>query len=520
VSFSEDDGHPRRRAILAVLCLSMLIVVIDTTILNIALPTFARELSASTTDLQWIADAYTLVFACLLITAGALGDRYGRRSALLFGLVVFVGGSIAAALSHDAAALIGCRAVMGVGGAFVLPATLSLLSAVFPVKERAGAIGLWAACAGLAIVVGPVLGGFLLSHFYWGSVFLINVPVVAGTVLAVLAVIPNLAGQRAAGTRLDLFGATLSAISLLALVDALIEGPDRHWTSRLTLAELFLSVVFAAGFAIRELRAAHPLIDVRVFAHRAFSAACAAITITFFALFGAVFALTQYLQLVHGYSPLSAGLRTLPFAAAVLIVAPMSNVLVRALGLRIVVSVGLGLMGLGLLVLTRLSADSSYLLIAVGVAVMGLGIAMVTGPTSESIMSVLPREQAGAGSAINDTVQELGGTLGVAVIGSVVSSSYRASIDRSGLPPSLRQAARPDIASADAAIEHAGALSGQLAVVAQQGFTTAMTHGFAVAGGCALVGALAVSTVLPRRVSLARHARQRASGSPRANSID
>ncbi|MCW2524157.1 MAG: Transrane efflux protein, partial [Frankiales bacterium] len=355
VSFNEDEGHPRRRAILAVLCLALLIVVIDTTILNTALPTLARVLSASTSDLQWITDAYTLAFAGLLIAAGALGDRYGRRNALLLGLAVFAGGSIAAALADGSGALIACRAVMGVGGAFVMPATLSLLNAVFPVKERAGAIGVWAASAGLAIVIGPVLGGFLLSHFYWGSVFLINVPLVALAGLAALVVIPNLPGQRAVGDRLDLLGALLSALALVALVDALIEGPDRGWTSSRTIAELGLSLVLGAAFAVRELRTAQPLIDVRVFTHRAFSAACAAITITFFALFGALFALTQYLQLVHGYSPFAAGLRALPFAAAVLLVAPLSSVLVRQFGLRAVVSTGLGLMGLGLLLLTQLA---------------------------------------------------------------------------------------------------------------------------------------------------------------------
>ena len=359
------DGHPRRRAILAVLCLSLLIVVIDNTILNTALPTLARVLKASTTDLQWITDAYTLTFAALLIMAGALGDRFGRRRALLIGLVVFAAGSAWAALSGDSSTLIAARAVMGVGAAFVMPATLSILTAVFPVKERAGAIGAWSAIAGVGIVVGPTLGGLLLAHFYWGSVFWVNVPLVGVALTAVIAVVPDLPGRRetaAAGnasTRLDTLGAILSAAAMLAIIDAVIEGPNRGWTSAWTLAELGLGAILIAAFVYRELHVPNPLIDVRVFRHRAFSAASSAIGLTFLALFGSLFALTQYLQLVHGYTPLSAGVRALPFAVAVMATAPLSSRLVARLGIRVIIPAGLTAMGGGLLLLTQTTPTTS-----------------------------------------------------------------------------------------------------------------------------------------------------------------
>jgi len=494
-----QQGHPRRRAILAVMCLSLLVVVIDNTILNTALPVLARVLHASTTDLQWITDGYTLTFAALLVMAGALGDRFGRRRALVLGLAIFASGSAWAALSGGAATLVAARGLMGVGAAFVMPATLSILTAVFPARERAGAISAWSAIAGVGIVVGPTLGGLLLTHFYWGSVFWVNVPLVTVAIAAVLAVVPDLPGRRAAGTRLDIIGALLSAVAMLAIVDAVIEGPNRGWTSAMTLGELALGAFLVAAFVHRELHVANPLIDVRVFRYRAFSAASGAIGLTFLALFGSLFALTQYLQLVHGYSPLSAGVRALPFAAAVMACAPASSRLVARLGIRVVIPAGLTLMGGGLLLLTQATPTTGYPFLAVGVAIMGAGMGLVMAPAGESIMSVLPASQYGAGSAINDTVQELGGSLGIAVIGSVVASSFRHSIDSSGLPGQLIAAARPSIADADAVAGHAGPLAPHLLQVAHDGFTTAMTTGFTVAGLVAVAAAVLTGIALPRR---------------------
>jgi EmrB/QacA subfamily drug resistance transporter len=494
-----QQAHPRRRAILAVMCLSLLVVVIDNTILNTALPTLARVLHASTSQLQWITDGYTLTFAALLVMAGAIGDRFGRRNALLLGLVIFASGSAWAALSGDSSILIAARALMGVGAAFVMPATLSILTAVFPAKERAAAIGAWSAVAGVGIVIGPTLGGLLLNHFYWGSVFWINVPLVAFAVAAVIGVVPDLPGRRETGTRLDLIGAVLSAAAMLAIVDAVIEGPNRGWISAATLGELAAGVVLTAAFIHRELHVANPLIDVRVFRLRAFSAASSAIGLTFLALFGSLFALTQYLQLVHGYSPLSAGVRALPFAAAVMATAPLSSTLVARLGIRVVIPAGLLAMGGGLLMLTQATPTTSYSFLALGVAIMGAGMGLVMAPAGTSIMSVLPAEQYGAGSAVNDTVQELGGSLGIAVIGSVVASSFRHGLAASGLPATVVKAAQPSIAQADAVAAHAGRFAPYVLEVAHQSFTTAMTTGFTVAGTIAVGAAVLTAIALPRR---------------------
>jgi EmrB/QacA subfamily drug resistance transporter len=498
-----EEGSAMRRRVLAVLCLCLLVVVIDNTILNTALPTLSEQLRASTTDLQWITDAYTLTFAALLIPAGALGDRYGRRRALLLGLLVFAAGSAAAALSGDAATLVACRAAMGVGAAFVMPATLSILTAVFSGAERAGAISAWSAVAGLGIVIGPTLGGLLLMRFYWGSVFWINVPLVAVAMLATWLAVPDLPGERVRGSRLDLLGGLLSSASLVAIVDAVIEGPDRGWLSGRTTLEVTVGLVLLGGFGWRELTAANPLIDVRVFGHRAFSAATAAVGLTFFALFGSLFAMTQFLQLVHGYSPLSAGLRALPFAAAVLVTAPMSSGFVRRFGIRLVVPAGLLAMAAGLIWLSQATPVSSFLFISIGVLAMGVGMGLVVAPAGESIMSVLPAEQTGVGSAVNDTVQELGGSLGVALIGSVVSARYRHGIDTSSLPAELLHPARASISAANVTASHSGPAGAHLTTVAHSAFTAAMTTGFLVAGGTAAAGAVVIGLALPRYRPLA-----------------
>ncbi len=319
------EGHPRRKQILLVLCLSLLVVVIDNTVLNTAIPTLARVLHSGTSSLQWITDAYTLCFAVLLIPAGALGDRYGRRLALLAGLVVFALGSLAAALTSSSGGLIGARVVMGLGAAFVMPATLSILNAVYPPDERPQAIALWSAVAGVGIVVGPTLGGFLLSHFWWGSIFLVNIPLVAIALIGVLRTVPETAEPQ--GQRLDLIGTALVAGALFAIVDAVIEAPTRGWFVPVTGAETLLGLALLASFTWWELRVPNPLADLRVFRSLPLVAAAGAVTVVFFALSGSLFVLTQYLQLVHGYSPLSAGVRALPFAAAMGDVAPLSSFL-------------------------------------------------------------------------------------------------------------------------------------------------------------------------------------------------
>jgi EmrB/QacA subfamily drug resistance transporter len=495
-------GHPRRKQILLVLCLSLLVVVIDNTILNTALPTLARVLHAGTSSLQWITDAYTLCFAALLVPAGALGDRYGRRLSLIGGLAVFALGSTAAAFASGTGMLIMARVVMGLGAAFVMPATLSILNAVFPPKERPQAIAAWSAVAGVGIVVGPTLGGLLLTHFWWGSVFLINVPLVAIALAGVLMTVPETAEP--GSHRLDIPGTLLVAGALLAVVDAIIEAPGRGWTSAATLAETAAGLAALAAFVWWELRIEHPLIDLRVFAVRAFSASAAAVTVIFFALFGSLFVLTQYLQLVHGYSPLAAGVRALPFAIAMGAASPVSPILAKRLGTRVIIPAGMAMMGLGLLDLSTAGVHTAYLPIAIAIAIMGAGMGLVMAPASTTIMSTVPAHQAGAGSAINDTIREVGGALGVAIVGSLAAAVYRSrlgsTLATAQAPGAVVHQATSSVAAADAIGAHVGGATGsELLTAAHSAFVNAMAMGIRVAAAVALVAAVAAIFALPRR---------------------
>lgn len=495
------DGHPRRKQILAVLCLSLLVVVIDNTILNTALPTIARVLHAGTSSLQWITDAYTLCFAALLIPAGALGDQYGRRRSLVAGLTVFALGSLGASLTSSAGVLIAARIVMGLGAAFVMPATLSILNAVFPPKERPQAIAAWSAVAGVGIVIGPTLGGLLLAHFWWGSVFIINVPLVAVALVGVLRTVPETAEP--GGRRLDILGTALVAGALFALVDAIIEAPVRGWLTPVTGTEALAGLGALAVFVWWELRIPSPLVDLRVFRSGPFSAAAGSVTVVFFALFGSLFVLTQYLQLVHGYSPLSAGLRALPFAVAMGAVSPLSTVLAKRVGIRVVIPAGMALMGLGLLDLSTAGVHTTYPPLAVAVAIMGAGMGLVMAPASTTIMTAVPAHQAGAGSAVNDTIREVGGALGVAVVGSLAAALYRSRLGNvlavHHAPAVVVKLATGSIAAADAVGSHVGGASGgELVTAAHEAFTTAMSAGMRVAAAVALAGA-ATSVVVLRR---------------------
>ena len=496
-------GHPRRRRILLVLCLSLLIVVIDNTILNTALPTLARVLHAETSSLQWITDAYTLCFAALLIPAGALGDRFGRRRSLIAGLTVFALGSAAAAFAAGTGELIGARVVMGLGATFVMPATLSILNAVFPPKERAQAIAAWSAVAGAAIVIGPTLGGLLLSHFWWGSVFLINLPLAAAALAGVVLIVPETADP--ARSRFDIPGVVLVAGALFAIVDAIIEAPGRGWTGPVTLGLGGAGVAALAAFVWWELRISDPLIDLRVFTSRAFSAAAGAVTVIFFALFGSLFLLTQFLQLVQGYSPLAAGVRALPFALAMAAASPVSPLLAERFGTRVIMPGGMALMGLGLADLSTAGVHTAYPLIAVAVAIMGAGMGLVMAPASNTIMTTVPAHQAGAGSAINDTIREVGGALGIAIVGSLSAAVYQSrlgsALATAHVPGAVTHAATGSVAAADLTGARLGGVPGsELISAAHSAFVTSMALGIRVAAGVALVSAVAaVFAFAPRR---------------------
>ncbi|WP_064741943.1 MFS transporter [Hamadaea tsunoensis] len=485
-------GHPRRRPALAVLSLTLVAVTLDNSVLNTALPSLAKGLHATTSDLQWITDAYTLVFAAALILAGSLGARLGARRALIGGLVVFAGGSAAAALSHSPAQLIGWRALMGLGAAFVMPATLAIITQMFPVAERPKAFAAWSAAAGVGILIGPVTGGALLGHFSWSSVFWINAPVVAAALVAIAAVVPTVAPQ--ATGRLDLLGAVLSTAAVAALVDAIIEAPERGWLARATLGEFAVAAVLSGAFVAWQLRAKQPLVQLRMFANRRFGVAALALAVTFFALFGTLFELSQYLQLVHGYSPLVAGLGAMPFAVTMATASATSALTTKRLGVRGAVITGLLLVAAGLAALSTTSTGTPFATIAASTAVIGAGMGMLMAPASLEITGSVPGRYAAMAGALNSVTRELGGVLGIAVIGTIVAAGYRSAMQDS---PTV---AGHDLPSAHAVAAHLPAdTAAPLLDAANQAFTAAMDRGAVIAAIIAAATALLVFVALPRR---------------------
>lgn len=496
----QERAYDRRWMILVVLCFSLLVIVLDNSILNVALPTIQKDLNASSSDLQWIVDSYTLVFAGLLLTAGSLGDRFGRRGALQIGFALFGVGSIASALVGSAGALIATRAFMGIGGALIMPATLSIITNVFPAHERPKAIGAWAGVAGLGGALGPLTGGFLVQHFYWGSVFLVNIPIVVVGVLAGFVLIPTSRDPEA--PRLDPLGAVLSIVSLSVILYAIIEAPEQGWGSSSTLTRLAVGLVLLAAFIVWELRSDHPMLDVRFFEKPRFTAAAGAITLVFFAMFGSLFLQTQYFQFVLGYSPLETGIRMLPFAAAMMITAPFSSKVVQRIGTKFTVAIGLGLVTVGLVALTGLQADTPYGNIFWRLMLMSAGMGFTMAPATESVMGSLPIFKAGVGSAVNDTTRQIGGALGVAIVGSVLATTYS---DRMGpilstLPPAAGAAGN----SIGAAQAIANSLPAQMAEVgaaliaaSKSAFVTAMHQGVLVAAGATALGVIIVLLFLP-----------------------
>ena len=468
---ADEREYERRWWTLGVLCISLVMIVMANASLNVALPTLADSLHTGASGLQWIVDAYSLVFAGLLLTAGSLGDRYGRRLALNGGLIVFGAASLFAALSSSSGAVIGARAVMGVGAAFVMPATLSILAHVFPPKERPRAIAIWAGFAGVGVAMGGVVSGALLEHFWWGSIFLINVAVVVVALVAGFFLIPR--SREKIHVPLDPLGAVLSIAGLSALVYGIIEAPDNGWMSTQTLATFGAAVVILGAFVAWELKSKDPMLDLGYFRNPRFTAATTAITLVFFAMFGSYFLFTQYLQFVHGYSPLSAGVRILPWALAYLVSATQSAKLVEKFGQRLVVSSGLTIAGLGIALLAITSTvTSSYWWFALAVVVQALGMGITTAPSTGAIMRSLPLHKAGVGSAVNDTTRELGGALGVAVLGSLVASQFRSSFHDAvtGLPAKATHSLADALQSAAAT---GGTKGASIAHAAQSSFVDA-----------------------------------------------
>ena len=487
--------------ILVALLLAAFVINLDTTLVNVALPALVRELHATTTELQWVVDAYNLVFAALLLTFGSLSDRFGRKGVLLAGLTVFGAASLAGGFTTSPAALIAARSVMGLGAAMTFPATLSLISNVFTERrERARAIGLWGAIAGVAIALGPIVGGWLLEHFNWSSIFIAMAPVAAAGILLIIASVPTSKNTDAAPV--DIPGLMLSAAAMGLLVFTIIEAPDYGWTSVRSLLGFAVSAVLLAVFIWWEQRTSHPMLDVRLFRNMRFSAASGAVTVAFFTLFGFIFLITLYFQFVRGYAPLSTGVRLLPVALSVGVGSVAGTQLAVRFGTKLIVTVGLVAMaGFYVWAAATASATLGYGIIAVQMVLYGLGMGLTSAPATESIMGAVSRRQAGVGSAVNDSTRLLGGTLGVAVIGSVYASLYASRLTATlpaGLPARISDIAHQSLGAAYAV---AGRVPGALGRAVHDAATNAFLHGLSVgclvAGGVAAAGAVLAVLFLP-----------------------
>jgi EmrB/QacA subfamily drug resistance transporter len=496
VTLKEDRMSPpttvyaRRWQALIVLAMSLLIVSVDNTILNVALPTIRTELDATSSQLQWIVDGYLLAFAVLLLIAGSLGDRFGRKKALTFGLVVFGIGSLLAAGAPGTTQLIASRALMGIGAAAIMPTTLSILTNIFPDDERPKAIAIWAAVAGMGIAIGPTTGGWLIEHFDWSSIFLVNIPIVIVGLVAGAFLIPE--SRDPEPKALDFPGAGLSILGLTAIVWGLIEASERGWTDTLVLTAFAVGSAVVALFVMWERKTSHPMLDVSVFRNLRFSA-----------LMGVVYFLTTYLQSVMGYTAFEAGIRMLPVAIGMVSATKVSVVLAERLGTKIAVALGMSTVAGALYLISTCGVDTGYGRVALALGVLGTGMSLAMSPATESIMGSLPKAKAGIGSAMNDVVREVGGTLGVAVLGSVLASGYGGSMDGeavAGLPADAAEAASDSVGGAhEVAAQMGGEAAGRLIHLADQAFVDAMTTTALLASAVALVGALIAAAFLPSR---------------------
>ncbi|MFB7471233.1 MFS transporter [Kitasatospora sp. NPDC056184] len=498
--------HRRRWAILCTLVLALLVVVLDNSILNVAMKTIASPaptgIGASQSDLEWAINSYTLVFAGLLFTSGLLGDRFGRKRALLAGMAVFGLASLLSALASTPGELIGYRALMGVGGALAMPATLAIIMNVFERSEQPKAIGIWAGAVGLAIAIGPITGGLLIEHFWWGSVFLVNVPIVVVALIAMTLLVPESKDPNPG--RMDPVGVLLSVIGLVALIYGIIKGGElADFTAVEAWGPVLVGVLALTAFVLFERRTAHPALDVDWFRNKVFSASVVVIGVVFFALMGVSFFGVFYTQSVRGYSALEAGVLMLPLAAAQLVFAPRARLVVDRFGVRATCAVGMLFIAAGFLGYLLLGATTPIWVLVVLGLVMGTGMAHVMPPITVAIMGSLPREKAGAGSAVNNTFRQVGGSLGVAVLGAVLSTVYRdgMSDELARLPgPELREKAGESLEATLAIAARLGDRGKELIAPANDSFIHAMHVVAALSAGITVVGALLAWFLLPGRV--------------------
>jgi EmrB/QacA subfamily drug resistance transporter len=494
----------RKPLILSSLLLAAFVINLDTTIVNVALPTLVRELHTSNSQLQWVVDAFNLLFAGSVLVMGSLSDRFGRKGMLVAGLAVFGVASLAGGLMGAPGPLIAARAVMGVGAAMVFPSTLSLLTNVFTARrERALAIGLWGAITGVAIALGPIVGGALLEIFDWRSIFFAMTPLAAVAAAIVARAVPTSRDPRA--PQIDRVGFILSTATVGLLVYAIIEAPGHGWGSARTLGSFALAAALAAGFVTWEQRIDHPMLDLALFRNPRFAAASASVAISFFALSGFIFLVTQYFQFLKGYGPLSTGVRLLPVATCVAISSILGARLAVRVGTKLIVAGGLVLMAGFYLWTTTAGAATGYATIAAQMVLLGTGMGLTSAPATEAIMGVVPRAKAGVGSAVNDATRLLGGTLGVAVLGSVYASLYadRLTSRLSGaLPANLAGTVHASVGSALAAADrlaHTGhpALAAAIRTAASSSFFHGFHSANYVAAGVTAAGALMALALLP-----------------------
>jgi DHA2 family multidrug resistance protein-like MFS transporter len=516
-----EAPNPRRWAILAVLVVSLLIVVLDNTVMNIALPTIQRDLGPSQSQLIWAIDAYVLVFAALLFTWGVLGDKYGRRRILLIGLTIFMIGSALCSISTSPAQLIGFRALMGIGGAAVTPVTLAIITVVFPPRERGKAIGYWAAAVGAGVALGPVLGGLLLQNpkwFHWligndwGSVFLINVPIVIIGIIGIIRLVPE--SRNPSPQRLDVRGLLLSITGLTSMVYGIIHAGDKgDWLAPSVLLPIVGGVLILVVFVLAEIRSDHKSFDVTLFTNRPYGVSLSAVSLAFFALSGVTFTLPFFLQILRGYSTLVAGLCFLPFALGQIIAAPRSAKMVARFGVRRVITVGLSLVLIALILLSQLSLTIPLWFVLITFFIFGFGMGNVIAPASTVMQNALPLARAGAGSAVQNTVRQVFGAFGIAIIGTLLTNHYargfRATVD--ALPVQVPQVAKDfmlqSVAKAQVAINLAqqhglpAAMVEHLRRASYDSFIAASHITTWVSVGVILVAVIIVATQLPTEVS-------------------
>jgi EmrB/QacA subfamily drug resistance transporter len=483
-------GTIRPGAVTGVVCLALAAVVAAMSSLNVALPDIARGTHATQTQLAWIIDAYSLVFASLLLPAGALGDRYGRRRALLAGLGIFGAGSAVAMTAHSAGELIGLRAVLGLGGALVMPATLSTITGTFPGEQRTRAVSVWAAVAGGAAVLGLLVSGLALELWSWPSVFGLNVVLAAAAIAGTIGFVPESADRGTA--RLDVGGAVLAVIGLVAVVYSIIEAPDQGWLSVRTLAGLACGAAVLAGFVAWERRRRAPMIDPRIFARRGLAAGSLSIFVQFFGLFGFIFIVLQYLQFIRGRSALVSAVSMLPMAAAMMLCARLAPALVARRSARTVCVTGLVLIAVALGVLAQLTATSSYWLLLAGLIPLGTGMGLAMPPATSGITLALPAGSQGVASALNDLSREVGGAVGIATLASILTAAYQSHLHVAHLPAAQAALARSSVAVATR-------MGGAVAARAHVAFADGLHLALLVSAGLALAAAITVATLLRNR---------------------